>query len=71
MEETFDHVPGNEKDQLLPMFISEHHCRTSNYFFVIPKVCLTVCVFYFQNLENLKRIYALHLPLETSDTAVR
>ena len=30
-----------------------------NYFcFVIPKVCWTVCVFHFLNLESLKRIYA-------------
>ena len=27
-------------------------------FFVIPKVCLTVCVLHFLNLESLKRIYA-------------
>ena len=26
-EETFDHEPGNEKDQVSPMFISEHPCR--------------------------------------------
>ena len=28
------------------------------YFFVITKVCWTVCVFHFLNLESLKRIYA-------------
>ena len=28
------------------------------FLFVIPKVCLTVCVFHFLNLESLKRIYA-------------
>ena len=49
--------------------INVHRCSFLNitaehqiFFFVIPKVCLMVCVFYFQN--------ALHLPLETSDTAV-
>ena len=44
------------------------HFRTSTYnkfvqkpklfFFVILKVCWTVCVFHFLNLESLKRIYA-------------
>ena len=69
MEETFDHVPGKEKDQVSPMFISEHQrkadfCRFCSlttqiiFFFVIPKVCWTVCVFHFLNLESLKRIYA-------------
>ena len=27
------------------------------FLFVIPKVCLTVCIFHFLNLESLKRIY--------------
>ena len=31
---------------------------TQIIFFVIPKVCLTVCVLHFLNLESLKRIYA-------------
>ena len=30
---------------------------THFFFFVIPKVCWTVCVFHFLNLESLKRIY--------------
>ena len=67
-EVTFDHVPGKEKDQVSPMFISEHQRKTSVcrfckitqffFFFVISKVCWTVCVFRFLNLESLKRIYA-------------
>ena len=69
-EVTFDHVPGKEKDQVSPMFISEHQRKTSMcrftevtqffcyFFFVISKVCWTVCVFCFLNIENLKRIYA-------------
>ena len=51
------------------MFISEHQRKTNLcrfcslitltiFFFIIPKVCWTVCVFYFLNLESLKRIYA-------------
>ena len=66
---TFDHVPGKEKDQVSPMFISEHQRKTSLcrfckitqfffFFFVISKVCWTVCVFCFLNLGSLKRIYA-------------
>ena len=27
------------------------------FFFIIPKVCWTVCVFHFLNLESLRRIY--------------
>ena len=55
-EVTFDHVPGKEKDQVSPMFISERQrktsvCRFSKkppfFFFVISKVCWTVCVFRF------------------------
>ena len=69
-EVTFDHVPGKEKDQVSPMFISEHQRKTSMcrftevtqffcyVFFVISKVCWTVCLFCFLNIENLKRIYA-------------
>ena len=66
-EVTFDHVPGKEKDQVSPMFISEHQRKTSVcrfckitqfflVFFVISKVCWTV--FRFLNLGSLKRIYA-------------
>ena len=50
------------------MFISEHQRKTNFVqilffitqiiFFVIPKVCSTVCVFHFLNLESLKRMYA-------------
>ena len=50
------------------MFISEHQhktivrrfCKLTQIilFLVIPKVCWTVCVFHFLNLESLKRIYA-------------
>ena len=58
-----------EKDQVSPMFISEHQRKTSVcrfckitqffcFFFVISKVCWTVCVFRFLNLGSLKRIYA-------------
>ena len=59
-----------EKDQVSPMFILEHQRKTSMcrftevtqcfcyFFFVISKVCWTVCVFCFLNIENLKRIYA-------------
>ena len=68
-EVTFDHVPGKEKDQVSPMFIWEHQRKTSvcrfckitqfsGLFFVISKVCWTVCVFRFLNLGSLKRIYA-------------
>ena len=66
-EVTFDHVPGKEKDQVSPMFISEHERKTNlcrfcslktPFFFVIPYVCWTVCVFHSLNLESLKRIYA-------------
>ena len=69
-EVTFDHVQGKEKDQVSPMFISEHQRKTSVcrfckitqffccFFFVISKVCWTVCVFCFLNLGSLKRIYA-------------
>ena len=67
-EVTFDHVPGKEKDQVSPMFISEHQrktnvcrfCKITQFFvfFIISKVCWTVCVFHFLNLESLKRIYA-------------
>ena len=50
-EVTLDHVPGKEKDQVSPMFISEHQRKTSMcrftevtqcfcyFFFVISKVC--------------------------------
>ena len=31
---------------------------TQIIFLVIPKVCLTICVLHFLNLESLKRIYA-------------
>ena len=69
MEETFDHMLDKGKDQVWPMFISEHQRKTNLcrfcslitqiiFFFVIPKVCWTVCVFHFLNLESLKRIYA-------------
>ena len=61
-------MPGKEKDQISPMFISEHQRKTNFVqilffitqiiFFVIPKVCSTVCVFHFLNLESLKRMYA-------------
>ena len=27
LEETFDHVLGNQKDQVSPMFISENQCK--------------------------------------------
>ena len=27
------------------------------FLFAIPKVCLTVCIFHFLNLESMKRIY--------------
>ena len=57
-----------KRSSLSPMFILEHQrktdfCRlffnnTKYFFFVIPKVCWTVCVFHFLNLESLKRIYA-------------
>ena len=51
------------------VFISEHQRKTNLYrfcslitpiifFSVVPKVCWTVCVFHFLNLESLKRIYA-------------
>ena len=68
MEETFHHVPGKEKDQVSPIFISECQRKTKLrrfcslitpiFFFLIPSVCCTVCVFHFLNLESLKRIYA-------------
>ena len=29
VEETFDHVPSKEKDQVSPMFISEHQGKTN------------------------------------------
>ena len=49
-EVTFDHVPGKEKDQVSPIFISEHQhktsvrrfCKITQFFgvsFVISKVC--------------------------------
>ena len=68
-EVTFDHVPGKEKDQVSPMFISEQQRKTSVcrfckitqllcFFFVISKVCWTVCVFRFLNLGSLKRVHA-------------
>ena len=53
-------------DQVSPMFILEHQRKTSEcrfckmtqfFFFVISKVCWTVCVFRFLNLGSLKRIY--------------
>ena len=61
--------PGKEKDQVSPMFISEHQrktsvCRFCNitqffcFFSLFSKVCWTVCVFRFLNLGSLKRIYA-------------
>ena len=63
----FDHVLDKEKDQVSPMFISEHQRKTNVcrfcslisqiIFFVIPKVCWTVRVFHFLNFESLKRIY--------------
>ena len=66
MEETFDHVPGKEKDQVSPMFISEYERKTNlcwfcslktPILFVIACVCWTVCVFHSLKLERLKRIY--------------
>ena len=32
-------------------------CNNPIFFFIIPKVCWTVCVFHFLNLESLRRIY--------------
>ena len=65
-KETFDHVTGNENDQVSPTFLSDRINAENEtltkwvqilffnnpiFFFVIPKVCLIVCVFPFRNLE--------------------
>ena len=59
-------MPGNENDQVSPTFLSDrinaenatlNKCvqilffNNPNFFFVISKVCLSVCVFPFRNLE--------------------
>ena len=55
MEETFDHVLGDEIDHVSLMFISEHESMQMNVcifcsfitqisFFVIPEICLTAGV---------------------------
>ena len=66
VKETFDHVTGNENDQVSPTFLSDrinaengtlNKCvqilffNNPNFFLVIPKVCLIACVFPFRNLE--------------------
>ena len=60
-------MQGNEIDEVSPMFISEHantlhgmqnKClqivffnNPNKFFFMIPKVCLSKCVFHFLNLK--------------------
>ena len=38
MVETFDHVPGEENDQVSPMFISEHQGKTNWADFVLYSI---------------------------------
>ena len=66
MEETFDHAPGKEKDQVSPMFISEHQRKTNvcrfcaliTHIFSYFLKFVELYVYFISWTLSLKRIYA-------------
>ena len=65
-EVTFDHVPGKEKDQVSPMFISEHQRKTSlcRFWYIIIAISLSwlVLVIGFNNNSVNTVSFSIYLP---------
>ena len=57
VEESFDHVPGKEKDQVSPMFISEHECKTN-----LCRFCSLKTPIFFNNSLSLLNCMCIPFP---------